>query len=377
MHILFLTTNDRDFRSLKSLIKIFAENKQYLTTVAITGSHLANAEQTQNKFQAEKIPIDLKLENIVDGVDFAGALKFSFLIPQLTGFFAFKKPDVLIISGDSSETFSAACTAFLSKIPIVHLQGGEKTFDSFKNNLRYAISRLASIHFVATKEGKNRLKATGEPADRIHVVGAPELDSLLAEKIAPPSAIEKKFNVKLDNYILLIQHPEPGKTRQTSRHITQTLAALREFKTPIVAFEPEKESGSDTIFSAIKSEAKKLTYFNVHKNLPREEFLGLLRNCRFLLGNSSLGIVEATTFGRIAINLGDRQGGREHAYNVIDVAIKAKDIVETINKVSDKLVKRAKTVKNVYGDGNSGEKIFEIFKSLKIDEKLLDKTLNL
>ena len=176
---------------------------------------------------------------------------------------------------------------------------------------------------------------------------------------------------------MLIQHPEPCKAKLASRHITQILAALREFETPVVALEPQIEPGSQTITRAIKSEASKLAHFAVYKNLPRDEFLMLLRNCRALIGNSSLGIVEAASFGRPVINIGERQRGREHASNVIDVAIKAKEIAEAIGKINDKFVKRAQSVKNIYGDGKAGKKIYEILNSTKFDDALLNKQLNL
>ena len=41
-----------------------------------------------------------------------------------------------------------------------------------------------------------------------------------------------------------------------------------------------------------------------------EYYLTLLKNCRFILGNSSSGIIEAPYFGVPSINLGNRQKNR-------------------------------------------------------------------
>ena len=45
------------------------------------------------------------------------------------------------------------------------------------------------------------------------------------------------------------------------------------------------------------------------KNLD-EDYYYVLKNCRFLIGNSSSGIVEAASFSVPVINLGTRQEGK-------------------------------------------------------------------
>jgi len=189
MHFLILTATHQDYRALKSVVWELLAHKQHLTTVAITGVHLMDEQGGLKKFKEDEIPIALKLDNITAGQNSVEALKTAFLIPQLAGFFAFNKPDALVVAHASVEAFAAASTAFLSNIPVVHVSGGEHTADAFTNNIRFAISRLTHLHFVATKEARNRLKATGEPSERIHLVGAPEIDALLRETIAAPSVL--------------------------------------------------------------------------------------------------------------------------------------------------------------------------------------------
>ena len=58
-----------------------------------------------------------------------------------------------------------------------------------------------------------------------------------------------------------------------------------------------------------------LTFF---PNIPRQDYLGLLKNKVILVGNSSSGIIEASYFGTPVVNIGKRQDGREKSNNIID-----------------------------------------------------------
>ena len=48
-------------------------------------------------------------------------------------------------------------------------------------------------------------------------------------------------------------------------------------------------------------------------NLEPEEYLTILKECKFMIGNSSSGIIEAASFKIPVINLGTRQNGREQS----------------------------------------------------------------
>ena len=59
-----------------------------------------------------------------------------------------------------------------------------------------------------------------------------------------------------------------------------------------------------------------LPFLFVAKNIPRLEFVNLMRRASCLLGNSSAGILEAPLLKLPVINVGNRQRGRMHAENV-------------------------------------------------------------
>ena len=83
------------------------------------------------------------------------------------------------------------------------------------------------------------------------------------------------------------------------------------------------DKGSEEIISVIKK-FEKAEKFRVFRNIPHLEYLSMIKYCDVLIGNSSSGIIEASSLGTFVINVGSRNVGREHAKNVIFV--NSKDI---------------------------------------------------
>ena len=79
--------------------------------------------------------------------------------------------------------------------------------------------------------------------------------------------------------------------------------------------------------------------------------------CKFMLGNTSSGIIEAASFGKFVFNLGDRQKGRETSGNVIHLNIDKKQIMTAVNK----------SVENYKGDN--------IYKGRRLASELIIETL--
>ena len=112
------------------------------------------------------------------------------------------------------------------------------------------------------------------------------------------------------------------------------------------------------------------------RNLPRQDYLGLMRIASVMVGNSSSGIMEAPSFGTPTVNIGRRQNGRPQAGNVINVGYQKSQIVEAVKKAtSPDFRAQAKNVQNPYGDGLASSRIVDVLKNIEIGPKLLIKEL--
>ena len=100
------------------------------------------------------------------------------------------------------------------------------------------------------------------------------------------------------------------------------------------------------------------------ESLGSEGYYTALQKCLFIMGNSSSGIVEAASFSKYVLNLGNRQKGREKANNVIDVVINEKKIFAAMQSLQ-KLPKLSN--KNIYGDEDAAKKMTAIIKKINYE----------
>ena len=138
---------------------------------------------------------------------------------------------------------------------------------------------------------------------------------------------------------------------------------------------PNNDAGSSLLKSKILSAKKNDNYY--FENLPRADYLRILKMSECIVGNSSSGIIESSTFKIPTVNIGRRQNQRFRPANVVDVnEMNENKIVIAIKTcISQKFKKKINNIKNPYGDGNSSKKIFDILLNTPINDKILIKKL--
>ena len=174
---------------------------------------------------------------------------------------------------------------------------------------------------------------------------------------------------------MVVYHPVTEEFNRTKEHVKTLCKSLEHFPENKVWILPNNDAGSSVIKNEILNYKSTNNY--IFDNLPRFEYLTLLNNAKILVGNSSSGILESSSFKIPTVNLGRRQNKRFRAKNVIDVKkITHQSVKNAIKKsMSAKFEKKIKSIKNPYGDGNSASRIIEILKKTKIDDKLIFKNL--
>tara|TARA_B100001175_G_C19401102_1_gene586314 strand:- start:578 stop:1090 length:513 start_codon:yes stop_codon:yes gene_type:complete len=160
----------------------------------------------------------------------------------------------------------------------------------------------------------------------------------------------------------MIQHPVTTE-EDSFLQIKETVDAIISLKVQTIALLPNNDAGYSIIIDYIKQSGIKW-----YPSLPTDIFINLYRNVSALIGNSSSGIHETPTMKIPAINIGNRQQGRERALNVIDVPNDKNKIIGAIDKALNdhKFLQMVSKIKNPYGEGKSSEKIIEILKNISL-----------
>ena len=63
------------------------------------------------------------------------------------------------------------------------------------------------------------------------------------------------------------------------------------------------------------------------ENFGKTNYFSAMYYAKLLIGNTSSGIIEAASFGKYVINVGDRQKGRAQSKNILDASFNAKNII--------------------------------------------------
>ena len=287
-----------------------------------------------------------------------------------------EKPSWLIIAGDRGEQLIASIVAAYTYTPVAHIQAGEKS-GNIDGVTRHGIARFVHFHFAANKDASNRLLRSGEEKFRIFNTGAPQLDEIYSGKISKFDILKKKLGIeKLSNYFVIVFHSVTEEYKYNKRNINELIKAVNYFDNHKIWILPNNDAGSVIIRNEIENKRELNNY--IINNLPREEYLSLIKNAKVVVGNSSSGVIETPSFPTPSINIGTRQKDRIKALSTINSNYKKNNIIKNIKiAISKKFSHRLKKTKNPYGDGKASEKILDILKSTKIDDKLLVKKMTI
>lgn len=284
------------------------------------------------------------------------------------------KPDIVLLAGDRGEQLMGAIAGLHMGKPVAHIQAGELS-GNVDGVVRHAITKLAHIHFAANEEFAERVRHLGEQDFRIHVTGAPLVDELASGFVTAEGDLRQKYRLNGNGHLILaVQHPITEEEADAGEQVIETINALTEINWPAIFVYPNADAGSELIRSQLSK--LKRPHIRLFRNLPRQDYLGLMKIADVVVGNSSSGIMEAPTFGKPTVNIGRRQNGRPQASNVVNVGYYKDEIVNAVRKAtSPAFVALAKAACNPYGDGTAAQKIVNVLKEVEINQKLLQKEM--
>ncbi len=373
--IYFITVGRSDFLRQLPILEYLKKKNNIFLKILVTGSHSHKLYgKTFNEIKKNNIPwrnccpkkyslkendISVNLKNCITKID--EVLKKDC-------------PNILILFGDRYEVLSGALAAFGKKILIVHIHGGSVTLGSFDDQIRHSLTKLSHIHLTSLKEYAERIIQMGEQKWRVKVVGAPGIDYLKKySKNLNNKVLQSFLPTKKEKFILVCFHSETTNLHSLKNQLRQIEKVLFKIKKKIIITYPNSDPGSEIIIDFFKKVISKKKNIIFLKNLEYDYYY-LLKNCEFILGNSSSGIVEAATFSTPVINLGIRQTGKHIPKNVTNCSFNYKSIIKVIDKIEKRNLKKSiNIIKNPYGDGKSGIRIGKFLQNLKIKDNLFQK----
>ena len=342
----------------------------------MSGAHLSDQHNSTYKriiddgFEiCEKIDTLLSTDRVVQRSKGVGLL-----VQGLTQTVERVNPDFLMVLGDREESIAVSIVGnYMNKL-VIHIGGGDPVYGNADDPIRFATSKLSHVHFCFAKQYAENLIKIGEEAFRIFNVGNPAYANI---DFVPGIGKEKIINdldIGTENYFVIIKHPLSSEIDDASFQMEVLMEAVGKFcekyAFKAVYIPPNSDPGFHQMQSVLKSYINSKWLVKL-KTLPRLQFVNLMRNAKALVGNSSMGILEAPYYKLPVVNIGNRQKGRLNAGNVSFVPYDEDKIIESIkNAIFNKEYrKKIINIENPFGDGTAPTKIKNAILSIDLSDR--------
>jgi len=370
-----VTGSRADFGLLEEVISRINDSPHLELELIVTGSHLSDAfGRTGNQITAwgytnvTEIAINVEIESETELTIAIGEL-----IQKIATHYSKKKPSLTLVLGDRYEMLGVAVACATLGIPLAHIHGGEITTGSKDDMYRHAITKLASLHFVATPEFQKRVIRMGEDSEKVFVVGGLGVDSINRLKILTRPEIESNLGILIESsYALVTYHPDSVNPEKSLDQLRTVIKSTESF--PDIQF---LVTGANADFYGIElnqfvreisGKNRNLFFFD---SVGQQNYLSLLSGAKFVLGNSSSGLLEAPSFNVPTINVGKRQDGRPRAKSVVDVDCDETQIVNGIQSViAQEGAPSFQGIENPYGNPGASKRITDILETYDLETLL-------
>ncbi|MDD3324213.1 MAG: UDP-N-acetylglucosamine 2-epimerase [Sulfurospirillaceae bacterium] len=375
--ILAVTGIRSEYDILYPVLKELQANEKFDLKIVATGAHLSD----WHGFTVEKIKQDGF--EVVEQIDYLLMTNrktqrpkgVGLLIQGLTQTVERLAPDILLFVGDREESIATCVVGNYMDVLVAHIGGGDTVYGNADDPIRVACSKLAHIHFATANVYAENIKKLGEEEFRICFSGNPALSNIIVTQKISRQEISKFLGMDIDTneYIVVLKHPLSSEVEDAYQQMTITMEAIRKFSDKknikVVGIYPNTDPGSYDILRAIDQNCNDNIKF--YKTLPREIFINLMRNAKALIGNSSMGILEAPLYKLPVVNVGNRQKGRLNAGNVEFVSYNIEKIEQSLDKACfDEVYRRmVSELVNPYGDGYAHKKIVSFLETINLDDR--------
>lgn len=285
-------------------------------------------------------------------------------------------PDIVLVHGDTTSTFSAALSAYYHQIPVGHVEAGLRTGDIYspwpEEANRKLTGAIAQYHFAPTAASRENLLLENIDCDTVYVTGNTVIDALLMAKdlIKSSESILKYFETEFSfmdssQRLLLVTGHRRESFGQGFEDICEAIRTISHNNPHIqivypVHLNPKVQDPVNRLLSDLD---------NVFLIKPQEylQFVYLMDSAYLILTDSGGIQEEAPSLGKPVLVMRTTTE-RPEAVEAGTVKLVGTDIKKMISEVQvllddDDAYQRMSFAHNPYGDGKASNRICEIIKA--------------
>jgi GDP/UDP-N,N'-diacetylbacillosamine 2-epimerase (hydrolysing) len=340
MKIGVLTSSRSDYGIYLPLLRKIKDDNFFELEIIAFGTHLSKIHGfTINEIEKDHYKKIHSISSFISNDD-QQAISTSYALTALkfADFWKYNNFDLVLCLGDRFEMCAAVQAAIPFNVKFAHIHGGETTLGAIDNIYRHQISLSSILHFSASNFFTERIiQIVGNKANVI-TVGSLSLDEIEQYQPISKSEFYSKFNLPNKDFALITFNPETVNLNMNEKFAGIMRKALSSIVSKL--FLVITMPNADTMGSLYRKEITRLKSEFPEKvlcieNFGKENYFTAMYYAKLLIGNTSSGIIEAASFGKYVVNVGDRQKGRMQSGNVINTPFNEQEIVAAVNKTLD------------------------------------------
>lgn len=325
--------------------------------VCVTAQHREMLDQVLDFF---KIKPDYDLDVMSKNQTLAGIT--SKVLLGLQDVFEKEKPDLVLVHGDTTTTFSGALAAYYSQCRVGHVEAGLRTYNIYspfpEEMNRLLVGDIADIHFAPTEHARNNLLKEGVSDQSIHVTGNTSVDALgyTYNEAYSHSILDWVGDSK---FILLTIHRRENLGKPLRSVMESVKAFLEKNKDYKVVYPIHLNPIIRKVAGEILDECENI---KIVDPLGVYDFHNILSRAHLVLTDSGGIQEEAPHFGVPTFVLRDTTERPEavEAGTAAVIGLNSEKILDTLEKIKNtKEYNKMSHKKNPYGDGTAARRIVD------------------
>jgi GDP/UDP-N,N'-diacetylbacillosamine 2-epimerase (hydrolysing) len=326
-----LTSSRADYGIYQPLLKALSLNVNFELHLLVFGTHLLpKYGETIHEVQSDGYGIIHRIEGMPSSDSVKDIAKgYSDVLANFVQFWSTNSFDIVLALGDRFEMSAAVQASIPFEIKLGHIHGGETTLGAIDNIYRHQISLASQYHFVASEVFVNRLINLLDTGDNIYNVGSLSLSELAETELPAWDKVAKKFDIPTNDFVLVTLHPETVHSGNNEQYAEEAFQALSQLCNEVHIVITLANADTNGRFFRVGAERLKSLLPNqitLVENFGKLNYFSAMKQCKFMCGNTSSGIIESASFGKYVVNVGDRQKGRLRSENVVDVSFSSEKI---------------------------------------------------
>jgi GDP/UDP-N,N'-diacetylbacillosamine 2-epimerase (hydrolysing) len=362
-----LTSSRADYGIYLPLLNALQRDADFELELIVFGTHLSKFHgYSIEQIKSDGFTIAACIESLLLG-DTPSAIASSFALTaqKFSDFWGAQKNrfDIVFVLGDRFEMAAAVLSAVPYGISMAHIHGGETTIGAIDNIYRHCISLASKYHFVSAQPFMQRLKELVQLNDEhIYTVGSLSLENIQYIELLTPEAFYQKWGIDLNKHTILITvHPETVAFDKNELFCKEILHALTDLSNSfqLVITMPNADTAGLIYRQAFMVLSEQKDNVKLIENFGTQSYFTCMKYAKLLIGNTSSGILEAASFNKYVLNLGDRQKGRLCSSNVVHLPFDSNEIIAKTNE----FVNSSYQGENIYFQQNPSAQIINLIKS--------------